>query len=154
SPTRGLTANIGLAWDRSNGPHRGRAYLIYSDAVNTSTVSLDVFLRHSDDGGKTWSSPVRVNDDPTSRTNFFPKMAVDQSTGNLAFAWYDSRNDPTDMSTDIFTTVSLDGGLTFLPNVKVTTGQSNVVFNAGGAFADDYGDYIGVAFANNRYHIA
>jgi hypothetical protein len=153
SPHRGVTANIGLAWDRSNGPHRGRAYLIYSDAFDDATPTLNVFLRHSDDGGKTWSAPVRVDDDPTNRTKFFPKMAVDQSTGILAIAWYDARNDATDLRTDIFTTVSLDGGLSFLPNVKVTTGQSNVQVLPGNG-ANDYGDYIGLSFANNQYHVA
>src|SRR5262249_29323034 len=116
--------------------------------------------RHSDDNGVTWSLPVQVNDNINNHTTFFPKMAVDQTTGNLAIAWYDSRNDPQDTAVDIFTTVSLDGGNTFLPNVKVTTSPSDVVtFGTPEAFEglnglNDYGDYIGLAFSNNQYHVS
>jgi hypothetical protein len=154
SPDRSFTANIGLAWDDSNGPHRGRVYLVYQNAVDVFTNDLNIFLQHSDDNGRTWSTPVQINTDITNRTQFFPKVAVDQTTGNVAIAWYDCRNDPESFKTDIFATASLDGGVTFLPNVKVTTGQSNVVPGLPGNGANDYGDYMGLAFSNNQFHVA
>jgi integral membrane sensor domain MASE1 len=89
-----------------------------------------------------------------------PQISVDQTTGNLAVAWYDGRNSPENFAVDVFTSVSLDGGLSFLPNVKVTTGPSDVVSNgpAGGFEGlnglNDYGDYIGVSFFNNQYHVS
>jgi hypothetical protein len=160
---RGVAANDGLAWDRSNGPNRGRVYLVYVDNPDffTNPNATNVFLRHSDDNGRTWSAPIQVNDDTTNRNKFFPKVSVDQTTGNVALAWYDSRNDPQSQATDIFTTVSLDGGLTFLPNVQVTTpiepqGMSNVTTPGFLGLVDinDYGDYIGLSFNNGVYHIS
>src|SRR5439155_9750567 len=93
-PVRNVNATLELAYDRSNGPHRGRLYLSYANAANTTTSNLNIFVRFSDDDGKTWSQPVKVNDDTGRAVHFFPAIAVDQSTGNLAVAWYDTRNDP------------------------------------------------------------
>src|SRR5207244_6003628 len=66
--------------------------------------STDVFVIASDDRGITWNalaaSPravhadqVRVNDDTGTGSQFTPWLDIDQSTGNVAIAWYDTRND-------------------------------------------------------------
>jgi hypothetical protein len=164
SPDRAISANIGLAWDRSGGAHNGRLYLVYTDGADIffdpNLGDTNIFVRFSDNNGQTWSQPVRVNDNINNHSTFFPKISVDQTTGNLAVAWYDGRNSPENFAVDVFTSVSLDGGLSFLPNVKVTTGPSDVVTNGtAGAFEglnglNDYGDYIGLAFFNNQYHVA
>jgi hypothetical protein len=164
SPDRTITANIGLAWDRSNGPHHGRVYVVYIDGQDPvapqNPNESNVFVRFSDNNGLSWSPRIRVNDNINNHTMFFPRMDVDQTTGNLAIAWYDTRNDSADAKVDVFTTISLDGAATFLPNVQVTTGQSDVFTHgpAGLLFGDnglnDYGDYIGLSFTNNQYHIA
>ena len=39
---------------------------------------LDVRVRYSDDMGRTWSPPVRVNDDATVNSQFDPKIAIDE----------------------------------------------------------------------------
>ena len=40
-----------------------------------------------------WSAPVTVNDDKVHASQFLPRLAVDQTTGNVAISWYDTRND-------------------------------------------------------------
>ncbi len=155
SADRSITATLGLAYDRSNGPHRGRAYLVYTDADNTTTFDTGIFVRFSDDNGQTWSAPVQASDDTTQFSQFFGKIAVDQTTGALAVAWYDCRNDPgsgpgdTDGTpnddVEVFATASLDGGATFLPNVQVAAGPSNAV-TSNPNLSNDFGDYIGLAF--------
>lgn len=160
-PVRLATANVGLAYDRSNGPHRGRVYLVAQDAVNTTTNNLNIFVRFSDDNGKTWSQPVQVNDDSTSNSHFFGKIAVDQSSGNLAAAWYDARNDPgsgpgdrdrrPNTDVEVFATVSTDGGQSFLPNVQVASGPSNAVLN-GDTGGNDFGDYLGLGYSHNVFY--
>jgi hypothetical protein len=152
-----------VAYDRSNGPHRGRVYLDYLDAADTTTNALDVFVRFSDDDGLTWSSPVRVNDDTSGNSHFFPRLAVDQSTGNVAVSWYDCRNDhgsgPGDTDgkpntdAEIFATVSLNGGASYFPNVQIAAGPSNAN-DAPDPFgtAIGYGDYTGLVFANGVFH--
>jgi hypothetical protein len=163
-PSRTVLANASLAWDLSNGAHRGRLYMSYCDAANTTTDDLNVFLRFSDDGGVTWSGATRVNDDTTDRSQFFPRVAVDNSTGNVAIAWYDCRLDPgsgafdTDgvPNTDVvaFGTLSSDGGATWSTNFQIAAGPSNSLRVPGGNSGNEFGDYNGIAFANGRLFYA
>src|SRR6266849_1995658 len=89
-PDRSVDAEPGLAWDRTGGPHNGRAYLIYTKEQQNESDNTDIYVRYSDDGGATWSSGVRVNDDSTVNSQFLPKISLDPTTGNLAAVWYDS----------------------------------------------------------------
>jgi hypothetical protein len=164
SPDRSMAANLGLAYDRSSGAHKGRVYLVYTDAADTTTNDTNIFVIHSDDNGNSWSTPLRVNDDKTTNSQFFGKVAVDQTTGNVAFAWYDARNDPgsgpgdTDgkVNTDVevFGTVSLDGGKTVLPNVQIALGPTNGAAAGTTDFGNDLGDYIGLAYDKNKFFAA
>ena len=157
---RSVDAEAGLVWDRTTGPHHGRVYLVYTDELpTTGSGNTDIFLRHSDDNGATWSAPLRVNDDATTNAQFLPRIAIDQTTGNIALSWYDCRNDnglggPGDTdgqpNTDaqFYATASLDGGQTVLTNVRVSAGTTN------GADANnsiDLGDYTGLAFQSGRF---
>src|SRR5439155_970657 len=47
----------------------------------------DVFFTRSTDGGATWSSPLRVNDDPGNADQWFPDLAVNREGVIRAF-WY------------------------------------------------------------------
>jgi hypothetical protein len=156
-PVRTVTANVEIAYDLSNGPHRGRLYLCYANAANITTSDLNIFVRYSDDDGRTWSQPVQVNDDTGKAVHFFPAIAVDQTTGNVGVAWYDTRNDtgntsggrPHKPNTDVevFAAVSTDGGVTFSPNVQVASGPSNATLN-NDTFGNDFGDYLGLAYSH------
>ncbi|MEX1233005.1 MAG: pre-peptidase C-terminal domain-containing protein [Planctomycetaceae bacterium] len=178
APDRGIGAYLSMDVDRSGGANDGNVYMVVvdqadldgsPDAANAADHhDTDIFLLRSTNGGTSWSGPVRVNDDTTANSQFIPWMDVDQTTGNLAIGWYDARNDDglggtgdtdavanTDMQ--FFVTASLDGGLTFMPNVQVSTGTSNqsgaepypAIFNN-----FDYGEYAGIAFHNNVIHAA
>ena len=124
----GIDAEANLAWDRSNGPHNGRVYMVYTDRPDTSSADTDIYVRYSDDNGTIWSSPTRVNDDlaGNGKSQFNPAIAVDQVTGDVAVTWYDTRNSGTaNNTTQVFGSVSLDGGATWLPNVQISAGTSN-----------------------------
>jgi hypothetical protein len=142
----GIEAQPALAADLSNGPHKGRLYLIYTDAPTINNNDTNIFVRHSDNNGATWSAPLRVNDDKGTNSQFFGNIAVDPKSGFVAAAWYDCRNSPTNTQTQVFATVSTDGGATFLPNVQVSTGFSDTTVNHNNN--NDYGDYIGLTFFN------
>jgi hypothetical protein len=103
--------------DLSPGPHRGTIYINWSDQRN-GIDDTDVWLTKSVDGGETWTPPIRVNDDPAGKQQFFTYMAVDQATGYLYFVFYDRRNYE-DNSTDVYMAVSQDGGETFI-NRKIS----------------------------------
>ena len=97
--------------DRSGGPYQGTIYVCWADQRN-GPDNTDVWLSKSTDQGNTWSEPKRVNDDSSGRHQFFPWMAIDQTTGYLYFVFYDRRNYE-DNQTDVYMAVSVDGGESF-----------------------------------------
>ena len=128
-----------LVSDLSNGLNRGNLYLNWCDQKNGEN-DTDSWLSVSKDGGENWSEPVKVNQDDSKRHQFFTWMTVDQSNGNLYFLYYDRRN-YSDARTDVYVTMSADGGQTFhdvkindtpfIPNEKVF-----------------FGDYLNIAAVN------
>jgi len=160
-----IDAEPKLAWDHSGGPNNGLLYLVYTDAATPQTADTNVFVRTSADSGQTWGAPVRVNDDTGTASQFNPTIALDQTTGVVAVAWYDGRNDPTNNKrVDFYATVSADGGRSFEPNVRLSDGSSDAslagsdVFVTGSAtpaagWRDlGYGDYSGSDFRNGRFY--
>nr|HMQ69890.1 T9SS type A sorting domain-containing protein [Ignavibacteria bacterium] len=116
-----------IAMDNSNGPYRGRLYLVY--ATNDppgNGMKPDVWLRYSTDQGAAWSSAVRINDNasPQSSDQWFPEISCEKETGRLYIHWYDDRNNPTGYGVDVYATYTEDGGQTFKPNQRLT----NVTF--------------------------
>jgi hypothetical protein len=151
---RTIDAEAGLAWDRSGGPRHGRVYLIYTDRPNTTSMDTDIYSRYSDDAGTTWSTPLRVNDDPlgNGKSQFLPRIALDQTTGNLAVSFYDCRDASLNTTADYWATASLEGGLSFLPNVKVSAGMSSANVVAVSTFNFDFGDYSGLVFYGGIFY--
>jgi hypothetical protein len=159
---RSIDAEPGLAWDRSGGSHNARVYLVNTKEIQNESDNTDIFVRFSDDNGATWSQGVRVNDDHTANSQFLPKIALDQTTGNIATVWYDARNDlgaggagdtdgiPND-DAQLWGAFSMDGGLSFRPNIQVSAWTSNSHDSGNGI---DYGDYSGLAFFGGMAHPA
>ena len=100
-----------LKCDLSDGPNRGALYLNWCDQ-RKGEDDTDVFIMKSTDGGKTWSEAIKVNQDESQKHQFYTWMDVDQSTGYLYFVYYDRRN-YSDNQTDVYMSVSKDGGKTF-----------------------------------------
>ncbi len=100
-----------LKCDLSGGPDRGALYLNWCDQRNGET-DTDVFIKKSTDGGETWTDAIKVNQDDSQKHQFYTWMDVDQSTGFLYFVYYDRRNYD-DAQTDVYMSVSKDGGQTF-----------------------------------------
>lgn len=128
-----------LVSDLSDGPNRGTLYLNWCDQKNGKT-DTDSWMSFSKDGGVTWSDPIRANQDASNTHQFFTWMTVDQSNGNLYFVYYDRRN-YTDDQTDVYMTVSRDGGATF-QDFRISDSPfipSDKVF---------FGDYLNIAAVN------
>ena len=102
--------------DLSDGPNKGTLYVNWIDARNSDP---DVFVMSSRDGGNTWSTPVRVNDDSlkNGKVQFFTWMAVDPADGSINIVFYDQR-DTTGTQTRLTLARSVDGGRTFV-NYKI-----------------------------------
>jgi hypothetical protein len=155
-PNRSVDSESGLAWDHQTN----RLYLVYTDESVDESDNFDVLLRHSDDDGQTWSAAVMVNDDGTTRSQFLPRLAIDQTTGNLAMIWYDARNDDgsgvgdqrsagANNEAELWGTFVTDGGATILPNFKISDSMSSALVN-GDTF--DFGDYVGLDFFDGVAH--
>jgi uncharacterized repeat protein (TIGR01451 family) len=88
----GVNGAVGLAWD--DNPYSSfynQAYLVYT--ATGSGGNLIIATRSSPDGGHTWGAESQVNDDASGNDHFFPRVAVDPTTGVLAYSWMDCRND-------------------------------------------------------------
>jgi hypothetical protein len=127
--------------DRSAGPYRGSIYINWIDARNGDP---DVFVAASRDGGRTWSPPVRANDDAVGNgaAQFMTWMAVDAADGSINLVFMDRRG-LTGTQTGVTVARSTDGGRSFR-NYRVNVAPFET--NATVAF----GDYIGIAAYRGR----
>ena len=117
-----------LGIDRSSGA----LSLVYQETEPHG--DLDIFFQRSVDGGATWSSPLRVNDDPTGNKirQHVPHMAV-APNGRIDIVWLDRRHAyPTPVlpaprgEADVYYASSTDGGRTFSPNRRITDRTINL----------------------------
>ena len=99
----------------------------------------DVIFQSSPDG-VVWDARRVINDDARRFDNAFPEVAVDQ-TGQVYVDWYDHRGDPLGINTDIYYARSSNGGVTFLPSVKVNDGPPVNWSLVSSNLAPNMGDY-------------
>jgi Neuraminidase (sialidase) len=147
------TAPIMFAVDtleRANGfpqiavdPKSKRLYVTWSDYRNGD---LDVFIATSDDGGKRWTAPTRVNNDSVHNgaEQFFQWLAVDPTDGSVNVLFYDRRGDPANRKQIVVLARSTNGGHSF-----TNYAWTNESFEAGGVF---FGDYTGLAAYGGRVY--
>jgi hypothetical protein len=155
--SRGVLPLANLAWDLTSG----RVYLVSTREMPNDSDETDIVLLHSDDDGATWSAPRKVNKDisPTGevRSQFFPHVAVDQTTGLVAVAWHDPRNDDggadgiPNTETEVYAAISADGG-NYFHELPVSSGVSRAS-DVPGEIATSHGDYLGVAFHDDNIHV-
>src|SRR5438309_4400551 len=116
----GLCGQLFLAIDRSGGPTNNNIYMLAS-VVPPGRSTTDVMFVRSTDGGSTFSSPHKVNDDPVnpSKWHWFGTVSV-APNGRLDAVWYDTRNAANNTDSHLFYSFSTDAGVTWSPNVAVT----------------------------------
>ena len=133
--------------ERANGfpqiaidPKSKRLFVTWSDYRNGD---LDVFLATSDDGGKHWGAPLRVNNDPVHNgaEQFFQWLAVDPTDGSVDVVFYDRRGDPQGRKQIVVLARSTDGGRSFAN--YAWTDEAREVF---------FGDYSGIAAYGGRVY--
>ncbi len=104
------------AIDTSESSFRDRIYLTWTNFESGRYV---VKVAHSSDLGRTWSEPVVVNDNTNDGGPSNPAIAVNKD-GTVAVVFNDRRDDPKNSCYKLYYGVSLDGGDTFLPNVRAS----------------------------------
>lgn len=103
-----------------------------------------VFVFRSDDRGESWSGPVRADSGGENAHTAVPTAGV-SSNGTIAVSWYDRRDDPNRLCQYTRLAVSLDGGQSFGPDVRISSepscpdsavnGWTAARFPAGGDYA-------------------
>jgi endonuclease YncB( thermonuclease family) len=146
---RSIDPEAGLAFDRNpSSPHFGRLYLVYTDEATQESNNTNVMLRYSDDTGTTWSAPIQVNTDATTRSQFLPKIASDPATGDVAICWHDARNSATNTAMEEWCDSFTPAGFpTFRGNIQVSDGAS---VSTDGSM--DFGDYSGLTLVSGIAH--
>ena len=86
----------------------------------------DITAFHSNDGGQTWSGPIRVNDDTLSNGKGQDLVCgATNEVGNLVVTWRDRRNSPVNgfwnAGYDFYYATSTDNGQTFSSNQKLSS---------------------------------
>ncbi len=148
SPVPGLSRHNGMpvtAVDLSAGPNRGTIYVNWIDARHGD---LDVLVAASRDRGRTWSAPVRVNDDPPGAAQLFTWLAVDPVDGALNLVFHDRRGQR-GTETGVTLARSVDGGRTFvnypLPEIRFDCCAASEFFGDYNGI-DAYGGLVVAAF--------
>jgi len=126
--------------DLSNSPYRGYIYINYLDSAGFH--DRDVKFIRSTDGGNTWSTPLRVNDDPAGKEQFFTWMTVDRVTGYIYIVFYDRRN-YTDNQTDVYLARSTNGGTTWI-NERISSSPFLPTYST------FFGDYTNITAHNGK----
>ena len=141
-----------MAVDISDGPYSGNIYVTWTNIGTpgqNSGSDIDIYMIKSEDGGDTWSDPIRVNQDPSGegKTHYFPWATVDPSNGMLSFVYYSNQN-TSNTAAEVWCAVSGNAGNSF-DTFKV----SDVSFTPqpiSGAAGNYFGDYLGIT-ANNGW---
>ncbi len=122
----------------------GKLAVAWEDARQMGLNNFDIYSARSADGGGTWSTNVRVNDDSGDHAQRGAKVAADGG-GTFYCAWYDYRNS----NYDIYLANSTDGGASYGTNVQVDDGavgtkQTDPAISAGRS------GYVVVAWTDDR----
>lgn len=133
-------------------PRTGQLYLAWADKGKRDA---DVLLTTSKDSGQTWSTPVRVNDDPMEdgANQFQPQLAV-APDGVVSVSFFDTRLDPKHKLIDVYLAQSIDKGISFLKNMRVTTRSWDPTVDApvDGNGLQFIGDYQGLSSDDHFVH--
>jgi len=102
----------------------------------------DIVLFKSTNGGRSYTGPVRVNQDPGNgdADQFQPWMAVTPS-GQVNISFFDRRNDPSNYFIDTYLARSEDGGATFTDrraSQRMWDPAVNAPTSTSGKFIGDY----------------
>jgi hypothetical protein len=118
---------------------------------NSNFDPADVMFVRSSDGGVTWSAPIRINDDNSfTNTQWFGTMSV-APNGRIDVIWLDTRDGSGSDSSALYYSYSIDQGLTWSLNEKLSP---NFDPHVGYPNQNKMGDYFDMVSDSNGAHLA
>lgn len=147
-PVSGLAVRDGSIVPTIAAGPGGELYVAWQDARFSAGVRDGIALSRSNDGGLSWSTPVRVNGAPGVPA-FTPSLHV-AADGTVGVSYYDLRSDTATapLSTDAWLARSRDGGTTWTDLRVGDTFDLTTAPFANGLFV---GDYTGLADIDGRF---
>ena len=148
----GLVGQIYLVVDRSGTARNNFVYMLASVQPTGFTTGSDVMFVRSTDRGVTFSAPRRVNDDPINHAkwHWFGTLSA-APNGRLDAVWLDTRNAANNTASQLFYSYSTNGGVTWSPNVAVSTSFNPFL---GYPNQNKMGDYINMVSDNTGADVA
>ncbi len=133
----------------------GQIYVTWTSGQFSGGKNSDIALTGSSDGGRTWSSPVRVNQTPGNALGFVPTIAV-LDDGSAGITYFDLRNNtPTQLG------ILADHWLAYCRSACTASGSWQEVHIAGpfdmqrAPYARGFfiGDYMGLAGEGETFRL-
>jgi hypothetical protein len=121
-------------------PGSGKLYVVWEDSRFSGGDHNDIALSTSTDDGRTWSTPVKVNQTPVPVEAFTPMVDV-MPNGDVGVTYYDIRNNTSapGLPTDYFIVTSTNGGNTWTESrLTPTSFDDTLAPNSRGYFLGDY----------------
>lgn len=137
-PVSGLAVRDGSIIPTLAAGPNGELYVAWQDARFSAGVRDGIAVSRSNDGGLTWSAPVRANGAPGVPA-FTPVLHV-ADDGTVGVSYYDLRSDTATapLSTDVWLARSRDGGATWTDLRIGDTFDLTTAPFANGLFVGDY----------------
>lgn len=110
----------------------------------TSACKTRIWFARSTNGGTSWGTPVKINNQSGKNDQFNPWLVVDETNGAIAVMYYDTVDDANRKKTNVYYQSSFDDGATWGTAVKVTTAQTDET-GSGADSGNQYGDYNGLS---------
>lgn len=130
----------------------GPGNVLYAAWADGRNGDEDVFLRRSDDDGRSWSAAVRINDNPKGdgTSQYLPRVDVSPD-GRVDVIYLDRHRDRDDVMTDAALASSDDDGASF-DNVRLSSRSfdSRVGASASERLPIDFGSRLGLDSGTDR----
>lgn len=149
----GLLGQASIAVNAAPGPGQGNVYVLVSVSRISNGDPGDVMFAKSEDGGLSFSDPVRINDDfSVSNTQWFGTMSV-APNGRIDVVWLDTRDAPANdpVWSALYYSYSLDQGETWSDNELLSDAFDPHV---GWPNQEKMGDYFDMISDNGNAHLA
>ena len=148
----GLCGQLFLAVDRSGTSTNNNIYMAASVQPTGASNGTDVMFVRSTNGGITFSTPRRINDDPvnSNKWHWLGTLGV-APNGRIDVVWLDTRNAANNTDSQLFYSYSIDGGANWTANIPVSNSFTPL---EGYPNQNKIGDYVTVVSDNTGGNVA